>query len=75
VYAPDGATVIVSGLGLVGHRRDWGRDTLRADAPVIRVRGVSLFGTIDVWHVPPDGVGDYGEIIRRLRGGRRQLPS
>jgi hypothetical protein len=75
VYVPEGIDVRVGGFGLVGHRRDWGRDLARADAPVIRIRAVSLFGTVDIWRVPPDLQGTYGEIIRQLTEGQRRLPA
>jgi hypothetical protein len=52
---------------LFGHRRDWGRDLALAAAPAVRVRALSLFGTIDVWRVLPDLGGDYEEIFRRLQ--------
>jgi hypothetical protein len=51
-----------------------GRDTAPPDSPVLRVRVVALFGTADVWHVPADVRGSYGEIIRALRQQQRELP-
>ncbi len=74
VYVPEGINVSVGGLALIGHRRDWGRELDRPDAPVIHVRAISLFGTVDVWRVPADMKGDYGEIIRQLQERQRQLP-
>jgi Domain of unknown function (DUF1707) len=73
VYVPEGVNVTVGGFSAFGHRRDWGRDTARADTPIIRVRVLSLFGTVDVWRVPSDMQGDYGEIFRRLQNPQRQL--
>ena len=75
LYVPEGVNVTVGGLGLFGHRRDWGRDAARGEAPLIRIRAFSLFGTVDVWRVPPDIQGNYGEIIRQLQGRKRQLPA
>jgi Domain of unknown function (DUF1707)/Cell wall-active antibiotics response 4TMS YvqF len=75
IYVPEGVTVTVGGLGIFGHRRDWGRDAGRADAPTIRVRAFSVFGTVDVWRVPPDIQGDYGDIFRLLQGRQRKLPA
>jgi hypothetical protein len=57
-----------------GHRRDWGADVERANAPEISVRVISLFGTIDVWRVPAEMPGDYGEITRGLQARHRELP-
>ncbi len=67
VYVPEGINVTVAGFGIFGHRRDWGRDLARDDAPIIQVRALSVFGTVDVWRVPPDMHGDYGDILRQLR--------
>jgi hypothetical protein len=74
VYVPEGITVSVGGLALFGHRRDWGRELDRPDAPVIHIRAVSLFGTVDVWRVPADMKGGYGEIFRQLQERQQQLP-
>jgi hypothetical protein len=73
VYVPEGVEVTVGGLSAFGHRRDWGRNVARADAPIIRVRAFSLFGTVDVWRVPPDMQGGYGDIFRQLQRPPRQL--
>lgn len=72
VYVPEGVNVTVGGLGVFGHRRDWGRDVARADAPVIRMHAFSLCGTVDVWRVPSDMRGGYGEITRQLQDPQRQ---
>ena len=71
VYVPEGINVTVGGLGVFGHQRDWGRDVQLAEAPIVRIRALSVFGTVDVWRVPTDMEGDYGEIFRALRGDRR----
>lgn len=67
LYVPEGADVSVSGVGLFGHRREWGRDLARSDVPLLRVRTLSVFGTVDVWRVPPEAKGDYGQIMDRVR--------
>jgi len=73
VYVPEGVNVDVSGIGLFGHRRDWGLDTDRPDAPTIHVRALSFAGTIDVWRVPQDmRDASYRDIFRQLHP--RQLP-
>jgi hypothetical protein len=64
----------VAGLTVFGHRREWGRDATQPDAPVLRVRVVALFGTADVWRVPSELKGSYGEVIRALRKAQRELP-
>jgi hypothetical protein len=69
VYVPAGVNVEVGGLAVFGHRREWGHDVARPDAPTIRVRAFGLFATIDVWRVPAQAVGEYGAIIRQLRHG------
>ena len=76
VYVPEGVNVDVSGMTLLGHRRDWGRDSDRPDAPVVHVRVVGFAGTIDVWRVPQAMRGaSYSDIFRQLQDRQRQLPS
>jgi hypothetical protein len=74
IYVPEGVSVDVSGLTIFGHRREWGRDTGRPDAPVVRVRVLGCCGTVDVWRVPHDMRGSYSEIFRQLEERQRQLP-
>ncbi len=74
VYVPEGIAVDVTGLTVFGHRREWGRDATQPDAPILRVRVASLFGTVDVWPVPSDLRGGYGDIIRAVRAAQRELP-
>lgn len=75
VYVPEGVNVDVAGLTVVGHRREWGRDIAPADAPTIHIRALGFFGTIDVWRVPHQLQGSYGEIIHQLQNPQRQLPA
>lgn len=74
VYVPENVNVTVSGLSVGGHRREWGKDVERPRSPEISVRVISIFGTVDVWRVPTDMAGDYGEITRRLQTRERMLP-
>ena len=74
VYVPENVNVTVSGLTIGGHRREWGEDIERRGAPAISVRAISLLGTVDVWRVPANMPGDYGEIFRQLQGRQRELP-
>ena len=71
VYVPDAINVDVGGLAMFGHRRDWGDDMARPDAPTVRVRALGLFGTIDVWRVPADVRGTHGDVIRQIEGRLR----
>ena len=67
IYVPEGVNVDVGGFTIFGHRRDWGRDAGRPDAPAVRVRVLGFAGTIDVWRVPHDMHGSsYKDILRRL---------
>jgi hypothetical protein len=75
VYVPEGVNVEVGGLTIIGHHRDWGRDTAGTADRTIKVRVFSVIGTIDVWRVPPDMRGGYGRITRRLQRRQRRLPS
>jgi predicted membrane protein len=75
VYVPEGVNVDVSGISVIGHRRDWGRDTYRLDAPAIHLRVLGFAGTIDVWRVPQDmRDASYSDIFRQLQDHPRQLP-
>ena len=74
VYVPENVNVTVTGLAIGGHRREWGEDIARPGAPEIRVRAVSLLGTVDVWRVPADMPGDYGKVTRKLQRRDRKLP-
>ena len=73
LYVPEGIEVDLGGFAIVGHRREWGRDF--PGAPLLRVRVYSLFGTADVWRVPPEWVGKpFRDVIKGLRRGeQRQL--
>ena len=72
LYVPEGVNVEVSGVTLFGHRREWGRDVARADAPTVRVRTLGCFATVDVWRVPHHIRGSYDEIFRQLQGEQEQ---
>jgi Domain of unknown function (DUF1707) len=74
IYVPDGVNVVVGGFGIFGHRSEWGQDNDRPDAPTVRVRAFSLFGTVDVWRVPHDMQGGYGDIFRQLKERQREIP-
>jgi len=71
VYVPEGVEVDLGGLTVFGHRHDWGRDVPgRPDAPLVRVRIFSLFGTADVWRVPHGVSGTFRELVQAVRGRR-----
>jgi hypothetical protein len=73
VFVPEHVGIDVTGITVFGHRRQWGREAAGPESPVVRVRVASLLGTVDVWHVPGGFRGDYGEIIRSLQAGQREL--
>jgi len=76
VYVPEGVNVDVGGITLFGHRRDWGRDADRPDAPTVHVRVLGFAGTIDVWRVPHDMHGSsYSDIFHQLEDRQGQLPA
>lgn len=75
VYLPEGVNVDVSGITLFGHRREWGHDGGRPDAPTVRIRALGCFATIDVWRVPHDmQASSYSDIFRQLDERKRELP-
>jgi hypothetical protein len=76
VYMPEGVNVDVSGIVIFGHRRDWGRDAGRPDAPTVHIRVVGVAATIDVWRVPRNmHDSSYSDIFRQLEDRQRQLPA
>ena len=76
VYVPEGVNVDVGGISLFGHRRDWGLEADRPDAPTIHVRVLGFVGMIDVWRVPQDmRAASYSDIFRQLQDRPRPLPS
>lgn len=75
VYVPEGIDVDVGGMIVFGRRRDWGVDVAHVSEPLVRVRVHGLFATVDVWRVPRDVHGSYGEVIKQLRARQRQLPA
>ena len=66
-YVPTGVDVDLGGLTVFGHRREHGDDEPAPDAPLVRIRVFSLFGTSDVWRVAPDTRGSYRELIKAAR--------
>jgi Domain of unknown function (DUF1707)/Cell wall-active antibiotics response 4TMS YvqF len=74
-YVPRSVDVDLGGLTIFGHRREHGDEgTPAPDAPLVRIRVYSLFGTSDVWRIPPGMSGTYRELIRAIRK-RKQLPA
>jgi hypothetical protein len=67
-YVPTGTDIDLGGLTVFNHRREHGNDDApAANAPLVRVRVYSLFGTSDVWYVPREASGSFGELIRSVR--------
>jgi hypothetical protein len=74
IYVPEGVSVDVAGIAIIGHRRDWGQDAGRPDGPVVHVRVLGFAATIDVWRVPHDMRGSsYSDIFGKLDHSRREL--
>src|SRR5262245_30300827 len=74
VYVPETVEVDLGGLAVFGHRREWGRDLPPSPAtPLLRLRVLSLFGTADLWRVPPTWAGrTFHEVIEGLRRGEER---
>jgi hypothetical protein len=66
-YVPTGVDVDLGGLTVFGHRREHGDDEPAPDAPLVRIRVFSLFGTSDVWRVASETRGSYRELIKAAR--------
>jgi hypothetical protein len=72
IYVPAGINVDVGGVTIAGHRRTWGRPSGGRIDPAVYIRSLSMFGTVDVWHVSPDMSGGYGKIIRQVKKQQRR---
>ena len=75
LYVPEHVNVDISGITIFGHLRDRGQDVSVSDAPTIHVRAAGCGATVDVWRVPHDVQGSYGDIIRETKNRERQLPT
>jgi uncharacterized protein DUF1707 len=74
-YVPRSVDIDLGGFTVFGHRREHGDDSEPSpQAPLVRIRVFSLFGTSDVWRIPPGMSGSYRELIRSIRK-RGQLPA
>jgi Domain of unknown function (DUF1707) len=74
-YVPRSVDVDLGGFTIFGHRREHGDESVSApEAPLVRIRVFSLFGTSDVWRIPQGMTGTYRELIRAIRK-RKQLPA
>jgi Domain of unknown function (DUF1707)/Cell wall-active antibiotics response 4TMS YvqF len=68
VYVPEGVEVDVGGFALFGGIDEHGADMPpRPGSPLVRVRGLTLFGGTDVWRVPPGAAANARELWRRSR--------
>ena len=74
-YVPRSVDVDFGGLTIFGHRREHGDEIVPApEAPLVRIRVFALFGTSDVWRIPPGMTGTYRELIQAIRK-RKRLPA
>ena len=68
LYVPEGVEVDVGGFALFGGIDEHGADTPpRRGTPLVRVRGLTLFGGTDVWRVPPGAQANARELWRQSR--------
>ena len=72
IYVPEGVSVDVSGL-TIRPPRVGARQQPPGRTPAPGPRG-GLLRTVDVWRVPRDMRGSYGEIFRQVKERQRQLP-
>ena len=72
-YVPTGVDVDTGGLTVFGHRREHGDELgqLVPEAPLIRIRVFSLFGTSDVWRIAPETASTFGELIQSVRAPKQ----
>lgn len=73
VYVPEGVDVDMTGFALFGGNSEQGSEgEVHRDAPVVRVRLITIFGGADVWHVPRDAARlPLREVTRAIK---RALP-
>jgi hypothetical protein len=73
-YVPEGVEVDLRGFALFGGNDEHGVEGhLSPAAPLVRVIAFTLFGGLDVWHVPAGSSGRRRELRRAAR--RRELGS
>ena len=70
-YVPTGVDIDIGGATVFGHRREHGDDEPTPDAPLVRIRVYSLFGTSDVWRIAPETSGSFRELIRSVKERKR----
>ena len=58
IKMPDGVTVEIGGLGIMGGFSGRSRKASRPGAPVVRVTGLALMGGVDVKYVPREEPDD-----------------
>jgi hypothetical protein len=74
IYVPEGVDVDVGGFALFGGNDEHGSEgEVHRDAPLVRIRLITIFGGADVWYVPRDaGRIPLEELPKALK--RRALP-
>lgn len=74
IYVPEGVDVDVGGFALFGGNDEHGTEgEVHRDAPLIRIKMITIFGGADVWHVPRDAHDvALEELPKALK--RRALP-
>jgi hypothetical protein len=67
-YVPEGVDLDVGGVTVFGHRREHGEEVAATPGtPLIRFRVYSVFGTSDVWRIPPGTTGSFRALIKSVR--------
>jgi Domain of unknown function (DUF1707)/Cell wall-active antibiotics response 4TMS YvqF len=74
VYVPEGVDVDLTGFALFGGNDEHGSEgEVRRDAPLVRVRMITIFGGGDVWHVPREAARvPFKQLPHALK--RKALP-
>lgn len=68
VYVPEGVEVDLRGFPVFGGHDEHGVEgRIAPAAPLVRVVAFSLFGGLDVWHVPAEASGRRKELRRAAR--------
>ena len=70
-YVPEGVEVDHSGFAVFGARGEHGTDAHSSDAPLLRIRVYTMFGSSDLWRIPAGAKGTYRELIKSVRKAQK----
>jgi hypothetical protein len=70
-YVPDAVDVDHGGLAIFGARGEHGAHvSLPVNAPLVRVRVYTLFGSSDLWRIPAGAKGSWRDLMNASRNAQ-----